>query len=590
MTDQKEYPEGHDRVISKGPCEKCGSRKGLVLYADGHSKCYGAGCDHFIAAPSDGSGSAPSGKDLKAEGSQVLEPDTQSWPNDGLKSRRIQLDTMRKFGVFLASFNGGRVQAYPYYNQQGQLAGQKLRTASKDFPFVKNGEEYQQLGQCQLFGRHVFGDRFDRTVVVTEGELDAMSVAQETDFKIAAVSVNSGAGSAAKVLKANYLWLDRFEDIVLWFDNDDPGKEAMEECAKLFSVGKVRIAKHGEFKDASDCLQNNRPGDIKTTIFSATKWRPRGIVNAAERSSSVMAPREQVLSYAYPPQMPKLQEMTGGMHLGDVIYHVAGTGVGKSTALREIQYHAVEQGVKIAVLSFEDTLRDMMFGLMSIKESTRLHLIPIPPLEDTEALEAYDKRMLTVHAQVFGTGLVELFDPETAEWKMETIMSYVRYCAKALDCKIIFLDPLSFVAAGLDLSADERRVLDMVAAQFAKLAKELDVHLEISHHLKRTQGIPHEEGAPTSLNELRSSGGLANFAMGVIGWERNNQAADEAWRVTQSRIIKPIRKIGKTGIADILYYEDTGRLVTSPIPFPPIGKPKEGSESEPFQPAGGGDY
>lgn len=78
---------------------------------------------------------------------------------------------------------------------------------------------------------------------------------------------------------------------------------------------------------------------------------------------------------------------------------------------------------------------------------------------------------------------------------------------------------------------------------------------------------------------MRSSGGLANFAMGVIGWERNNQAADDGWRVTQSRIIKPIRRVGKTGIADVLYYGEDGRLIPSPIPFPPIGKPKEGSEN-----------
>jgi hypothetical protein len=38
---------------------------------------------------------------------------------------------------------------------------------------------------------------------------------------------------AAKVLKANYLWLDRFEEIVLWFDNDEPGQAAADECARL---------------------------------------------------------------------------------------------------------------------------------------------------------------------------------------------------------------------------------------------------------------------------------------------------------------------------------------------------------------------
>jgi twinkle protein len=564
---QKEYPEGNDRVISKGPCEKCGSKDNMVLYGDGHSTCFTPGCGNYKASSAE-----VEHTEKPSHSADLLKPDAGSWPADGLKLRRLSLDTMRKFGVFLPGYNGQRVQAYPYYNPDGSEAGQKLRFPDKTFSFLK-AEGATPLLQCQLFGRHVFGDRYDRQVIITEGELDAMSVAQATDFKVAVVSINSGAGSAVKCLKSSYLWLDRFEDIVLWLDNDAPGMEAAEECAKLFKVGKVRIAKHAEFKDASDVLQADRPGDIKTTIYGAAKWRPRGIVNARDNPSDVFAPTEKLASIPYPGMMLRLQEMTGGMFPGEVNYHVAGTGVGKSTGLREIQYHCVEQGHKIAVLSFEDTIKDAKFGLMSIAAGERLQLRELPDPEDTKAMEAYNSYMAKVHEVVFGPGLVELFDPQTAEWTMEAILGYVRYCAKALDCKVIFLDPISFVAAGIDLSADERRMLDFVAKEFAKLAKELDIVIVIAHHLKRTSGVPHEEGAPTSLNELRSSGGLANFATAVIGWERNNQAAGDAWRVTQSRIIKPIRRTGKSGLADVLYYGEDGRLVQSPIPFPPIGKP-----------------
>lgn len=584
MTDK---PEGNDRVISKEEvCPKC-HKDNLVLYADGHTHCFTQSCGYH-SGPTDGetSSSSSSSSGRSPVSSELLQPDARSWPSDGLATRRITLETLRKFGVFTAGFSGKRVQVYPYFNPDGQPAGQKLRLPNKEFTFLK-AEGGESIGGAQLFGRHVFGDRYDRQVIVCEGELDALSVAQVTDFKVAVVSVNSGAGNAAKNLKANYLWLDRFEDIVLWFDNDQPGSEAAEECAKLFKVGKVRMAKAtGELngkpcKDASDMLMAGIPGDIKTVIYGAAKWRPRGIVNARDNPSDVFAPTEKVISWSYPPMMVKLQEMTGGIYPGEVIYEVAGTGVGKSTALREMQYHLVEQGVKIAVLSFEDTIKDAKFGLMSIAAGVRLQLKEVPDPDDVKAMEAYNAYMLGVHERVFGPGLVELFDPQTAEWTMDAILGYVRYCAKALDCKVIFLDPISFVAAGIDLTSDERRTLDFVAKEFAKLAKELDIAIIISHHLKRTSGVPHEEGAPTSLNELRSSGGLANFATAVIGWERNNQAAGDAWRVTQSRIIKPIRRTGKSGLADVLYYTEDGRLIPSPIPFPPVGKPQEDQGASP---------
>lgn len=581
-----------DTLDYKGQCPKCGHEKTLAVYMDQHSHCFYPGCGYFTRP----TGDAPKLKLVAdnpepafgADRGDLVDPDWSHPLNrEGLTKRRLKAETLRKLGIFIGPYSGSMMQFYPYYSQDGDLVAQKVRTPSKDFPVVK-GPGYQKLGQCLLFGQHYWGDRYDRQLVILEGELDAASVAQETGFKTAVVSIGTGAGNAAEHLKANYLWIDRFTEIILWFDNDTAGKAATEECAKLFKVGKVRIATATGFqsdgttpcKDASDILQAARPGDIQACLYAAKAWRPRGIVNAKDNLKDVFAPDTVLPSYSYPPMMPKLQEMTGGMFPGDVIYHVAGTGVGKSTNIREIIYHLIEQGVKVCVMSFEDTVRDIKMGIMSIPASERLHLRPVPLPDDLPGRAQYDAVMRKWHEAAFGSGLAELFDPETAEWSMEAIMGYGRYAAKALDCKVCVVEPISFVASGIDLKADERRVLDAAAGEFAKNAKELGLSYLISHHLRRTsQGVPHEEGAPTSLNELRSSGGLANFATGVIGWERNNQAEGDGWRVTRSRIIKPIRRTGRSGIADTLYYGDDGRLKVSPLPFPPIGKPEVGDGS-----------
>ncbi|WP_269929961.1 bifunctional DNA primase/helicase [Aminobacter sp. HY435] len=597
MSDDQERPEGHDVVVSKGPCPKCSREKSCVTYLDGHRHCYGAGCDYYVPAGGE-TASAPR-ETFKQDYGELLDPSQQANPYAPLNKRGLTSDTMKRYGVFHGGYSGKPVQAYPYYDQGGELVAQKLRTPTKDFPLLK-AEGYKSLSECQLFGHHVFGDRFDRQVIVTEGELDALSVAQATNFKVAVVSVGTGSQSAAKHMKANYLWLDRFTEIILWFDNDDAGKLAVADCAPLFKVGKVRIATASGFKldgkekckDASDMLQANRPGDITAAVYAAQAWRPKGIVNAKESTSAILAPRERVHAYSYPPAMAKLQEMTGGMYPGEVVFHVAGTGVGKTAGMREIQNHLLEQNVKIAVFSFEDTKRDAMMGLMSVRAGERLQLRPVPDIADTKALEAYDRDMLRWHAEVFGSGLCEVFDPETAEWSLDALLTYTRYCTVALGCMVQVIDPFSFMAAGIDLAADERRVLDKVAAELSKQAKETGCHFQVAHHLRRTQGIPHEEGAPTSLNEVRSSGGLSNFASYVVGWERNNQAAGEAWRVTQSRIIKPSRRTGKSGLADVLYYGEDGRLVKSPLPFPPIGKPDGEAKSQPggFSPVSSTDY
>jgi len=581
----EDRPEGNDRVISKSECPKCHRSKAFVTYADGHSHCYGAGCDYFEAAPT-GSDPKPTSSSPTSRPSSVntLEPDSGSWPRDGLPKRRIKLDTMRKFGVFTPGWNGERVQVYPYFNAQGEPAGQKLRTSDKSsFPFLK-AEGYQPLAECQLFGRHVFGDRFDRQVIICEGELDAMSVAQETDFKTAVVSVNSGAQSAAKVLKANYLWLDRFEEIILWLDDDEPGQLATEECAKLFKVGKVRIAKAGNgFKDASDLLQADRPGDIKAAIYSAVKWRPKGIVNAADNEDDVTTPKEESHAFSIDWPWVELGAMFGPMLPGQVVYHVAGTGVGKTTAQIHIILSAIQQGAKVALLSFEGTRREIKLAIMTVGHGERVDIEPLP-----------DDKMRELHRLYFGHRKLELFDPETAEWSQAAIEGYVRYCAKALDCQIVVIDPLSYVVAGMDQNADERRGLDMASRNLAGMAKELGVHLQISHHLSRPDTGPgHEEGAPTSLKQIRGSGGIAMFATIVIGHERNQQAEGEDALLTQLRSLKN-RPRSKTGPIMVVKYDvETGQLSPTNKQFPRAGSgrvPQAGSRDTPFAPADGQDY
>lgn len=592
MSTDQEYPEGHDEVLHKGPCDKCGSSDNLVTYADGHFHCFSPGCNnhgrHNAGTPVE-EGEAHEGrpggtrvphrdKDPRhaKAASGLLNPGDFPDGFRDLAKRRLKSATLRRYGYFVGRYSGQSVQVAPYYDQQGELSLQKIRWPNKDFTTLK-AADHEDLNKCRLFGHQVYGDKFDRMVVITEGELDALSVAQACDFKFPVVSLNGGAAAAAKCLKANYLWLDRFSQIVLYFDDDEPGRLAAEECAKLFKVGKVKIAKAPGFKDASDLLQDDKPGDIEAAVYAASLWRPKGIINARDRSSLILSPDVVTAGWQYPPCMPMLQEMTGGLFRGAVDFHVAGTGIGKSAALAEIKAHLVKQGVKVGDMSFEDTARDSMLRLMSIWANKRLHLIPIPDPEDRAARAEYDAMMARYHQEAFGSGLVEMFDHETAEWGMDAALGYIRYMAKALGCVSIWGDPLSFLIAGYSDTNNIVALIDKAIMELAKLAKELDVHIGFAHHLRRTMGVPHEEGAPTSLNEVRSSGNIPNFASNLIGWERNTQAAGEAWRVTRSRLLKG-RRLGRTGVADTLYYGEDGRLIKSPIPFPPVGKPEEADE------------
>ena len=94
------------------------------------------------------------------------------------------------------------------------------------------------------------------------------------------------------------------------------------------------------------------------------------------------------------------------------------------------------------------------------------------------------------------------------------------------------------------------------------LVEETGICLFVVSHLKRPENKGHEEGANTSLSQLRGSASIAQLSDMVIGLERNGQADDMQVRnTTHVRVLKN-RFAGVTGKAcQLLFSLDTGRMV-----------------------------
>jgi twinkle protein len=511
----------------KTPCPDCGGKKCLQRYTDGHTYCFK--CEKTTRAE----GTTP----LKVVGGMdrdygdLLDPAQQVDPWAPRAKRGLKADTLKKYGVFTAGHSGGPVVVYPYYSQADELVAQKLRTAGKEFPVLK-GPGYTALNECRLFGHHVYGDKYDRQVVVWRARRTRWPWPKSWASRWPWCPSTAGQATRPRASRPTTSGSTASRISCLWFDLDEEGQKAIAECAPLFKVGKVRVAKAFGFKadtktpckDASDILQAGRPGDIQTAVYSAKAWRPSGIVNAKDNREDAAAPKDEEGAFKFHWPWPDVEMTLGPILPGQVCYHVAGTGIGKSTALTAIELGIRDQGGKVCHLSFEDTRREAKMRFMVIDAGKRLDIEPLD-----------DERMMALHDQCFGKGWLELFDPETAEWTFTAIESYCYYAVKALGCQVIGVDPLSAIAALIDGSQDERKELDKISLFFAKLAKELGVAFQIGHHLSRPEGTAHEEGAATSLNQVRGSGGIANFATHVVGHERNQQAEGQDFLLTQLR-------------------------------------------------------
>jgi twinkle protein len=111
-------------------------------------------------------------------------------------------------------------------------------------------------------------------------------------------------------------------------------------------------------------------------------------------------------------------------------------------------------------------------------------------------------------------------------------------------------------------NGDERKSIDEIMTKLRMMVQETGISLFVVSHLKRPDTKGHEEGAATSLSQLRGSGSIGQLSDIVIGLERNGQSDDIKERhTTRVRVLKN-RWSGLTGPACSLFYDSvTGRMI-----------------------------
>ena len=173
--------------------------------------------------------------------------------------------------------------------------------------------------------------------------------------------------------------------------------------------------------------------------------------------------------------------------------------------------------------------------------------------------------------ETVGSGRFYLYD-HWGSLDSDNLLGHIRYMAKAMDVDYVVLDHLSIVVSGMG-DGDERRIIDNTMTKLRALVEETKIGIILVSHLKRPEGKGHENGAETSLAQLRGSAAIAQLSDLCIGLERNQQDVENRNR-TSLRVLKN-RFSGETGLAcQLLYDKETGRLAeeTNPLFDTPEGE------------------
>lgn len=491
------------------PCPACGSRNNLGRYDDGHAFCFG--CGYYQHA----SGSVPSHYSLM---DLVGEP-------RALPQRKLSEETCKKYKALY----DGQVLRFYYTDKGGQITGAKIRQKDKAFSWEGSNPDTRFYGQ-QLF------PSTGKRVVITEGEFDAMSCYQAMPGW-PMVSLPNGAQAAKKAIQRQLEWLQGYEEVVLFFDNDEPGRQGAAEAAQVLPPGKVKIALLEGFKDASEALVAGQAEAIKRAIWDAKTYRPDGIVEGKNLLSIITQPTESCL-HEYP--FEGLQSKLHGIRSRELITVTAGSGIGKSSFCRELATHLLTSGERVGYLALEESNRRTALGLMSCYAGKPFHIGEQDP---KELKEVYDDTLAKWNLFLFdGFGS---YDPDV-------IYNRIEYLASGLEVKIVFLDHLSILLSGLD--GDERRTIDITMTRLRSLVERTGITLFLVCHVSGDDnGKPYEEGGRIKLNKLRGSRSIGQLSDAVIALERDQQSTSKGDETTV-RVLKN-RYSGEVGIASCISYE-----------------------------------
>ena len=337
-----------------------------------------------------------------------------------ITSRGISKQVVDHFGIKMAvnPDGSGGSHFYPY-----TANGKVTVVAYKERKLPKNFIVHGNFNNIELFGQSVASG--GKTLVITEGELDACAIAQSFLDKynkiFPVVSIPSASG--CKVILEQREWIRRFESVILFFDKDDAGQAAVQKVAKIIGADKVKVAQLTE-KDPCEQLLKHGSASLLQAYWNAETWSPAGIV-MGEKIWREYIERKNTESIPYPECLEGLNEKLKGIRHGEITLFTSGTGSGKSTVVKEIVLNLLAKTTdKVGLISLEESVGDTAEKFISMYlQNNNLH---------EEGVS--EERQRHGFSSVFGTEKLVLLDHQGSVGD-DSLIDKIEYMA-LMGCKV----------------------------------------------------------------------------------------------------------------------------------------------------------
>ncbi|AZA12374.1 replicative DNA helicase [Corynebacterium gerontici] len=260
------------------------------------------------------------------------------------------------------------------------------------------------------------------------------------------------------------------------------------------------------------------------------------------------------LAKGVPTGFADLDQLTNGLHGGQMIIVAARPGVGKSTlALDFVRSCTIDQGKAAVIFSLEMSSEEIAMRLFSAESEVKL--------SDMRGGHLNQEQWTRLVDRVGRIDQAPLFIDDSANLTMMEIRAKARKLKQDHDIQLIILDYLQLMSSGKRVESRQQEVSEF-SRQLKLLAKELDVPLVAISQLNR--GPESRTDKKPQVADLRESGSLEQDAdMVMLLYRPDSQNTDDE-RAGEADIILAKHRGGPIGTVSVAHQLHFSRFVNMP--------------------------
>lgn len=397
-----------------------------------------------------------------------------------------------------------------------------------------------------------------KPLLITEGETDCAS-AIEAGY-LNSVSVPLGAGNLHWI-EENWEWLDSFDSIIVWSDNDSPGEKMRKEVVYRLGTWRTKyivtpsyfVKENGKrvpLKDINDCLQIGGSDFVMKLISDAKDVPVKSVVDYSEIEELDISQMDGVKTGIKP-----LDDELIKIFYGTLTVLSGRPGSGKTSIIDQTIARTIDDNKPVFLFSKEmpermsaNWFNTIIAGRRNLEERSsrdgrKYYIIPQSIQKKMQAF--YNKKLFIYR------------DDEPND--VDSVMRSAEECVRKFGCKLIVLDNLMM----LDLNcaeSDKNTAQTNLINALIKFAAKFNVSVVLIAHPRKTQ----DTNSDIEMYDISGTSNIINLAMRSIGLRRvsKKEKEDSKSRWGEYDVVLTMIKDRLLGKADLqmgLWYDRTSR-------------------------------